>query len=169
MGVRLSSVKPAKTPIFGDKMRLRKGLFMGVLRIKSTPMPIFFECQRCTACCRWPGQVRVSDQEIGRLAESLGLTEAVFIQQYTRLNNDRSGLALMDKPNGECVFLRGSECSVQAVKPQQCRDFPNLWRQPGYQDACKATPHEVSASEYRRLVASATGRTAAEIPVPDPK
>ncbi|NJM55265.1 MAG: hypothetical protein HC841_04560 [Verrucomicrobiae bacterium] len=23
-------------------------------------MPIFHECQRCTACCRWPGQVRLT-------------------------------------------------------------------------------------------------------------
>jgi len=30
-------------------------------------MPIFYECQRCTACCRWPGQVRLTDEEITEL------------------------------------------------------------------------------------------------------
>src|SRR5436189_6003936 len=87
----------------------------------------FLECQRCTACCRWPGQVRLSDAEISRLAAFKKMNEHDFIQQFTRLTSGRRGLALMDKPNGECVFLEGENCSVQPVKPQQCRDFPNLW------------------------------------------
>jgi Fe-S-cluster containining protein len=119
-------------------------------------MPIFHECQRCTACCRWPGQVRLTDEEITRLAAFKGLTEFDFIQRFTRLTQDRRGLALMDKPNGECVFLEGNDCSVQAVKPQQCRDFPNLWNFPGFEKVCHAIPRRVSAEEYQRLVAKAT-------------
>ncbi len=69
-------------------------------------MPIFYECQRCTACCRWPGQVRLADSEITRLAEFKRLSEFDFIQQFTRLTEDRRGLALMDKANGECIFSR---------------------------------------------------------------
>ena len=60
-------------------------------------MPIFYECQRCTACCRWPGQVRLSDEEITRLAAFKGLSEFDFIQKYTRLTQDRRGLALAGK------------------------------------------------------------------------
>jgi len=90
-------------------------------------VPIFYECQRCTACCRWPGQVRLSDAEITRLAAFKGMSEPDFIQQFTRLRWDRGGLALPEKPNGECIFLDGENCAVQSVKPQQCRDFPNLW------------------------------------------
>jgi uncharacterized protein len=93
-------------------------------------MPIFHECQRCTACCRWPGQVRLTDDEIARMATHLGLSEHDFIQAHTRIRPDRQGLALMDKPNGECGFLDGENCAVQPVKPQQCRDFPNLWNFP---------------------------------------
>ena len=52
-------------------------------------MPIFLECQRCTACCRWPGQVRLTDAEISRLAAFKGLSEHEFIQQFTRLTSDR--------------------------------------------------------------------------------
>src|SRR5580704_15077879 len=87
-------------------------------------VPVFLECQRCTACCRWPGQVRLTDAEITRLAAFKGLSEFEFIQQFTRLTSDRCGLALTEKPNGECIFLDGQDCSVQSVKPQQCRDFP---------------------------------------------
>ena len=116
-------------------------------------MPIFYECQRCTACCRWPGQVRLDEATITRLAAFKNLSEREFIEQFTRLRPDRQGLALLDKPNGECVFLDGENCSVQPVKPQQCRDFPNLWNFPGFQQTCKAFPREVTEAEYERRIA----------------
>ena len=116
-------------------------------------MPIFYECQRCTACCRWPGQVRLTDEEIARLAAFKGISEHEFIQNFTRLRQDRRGLALQEKPNGECVFLDGENCSVQSVKPQQCRDFPNLWNFPGFEQTCHALPRLVGEEEFARLVA----------------
>jgi hypothetical protein len=103
--------------------------------------------------------VRLDDETIARLAAFKGLSESDFIQQFTRLRPDRRGLALLDKPNGECIFLEGNDCSVQPVKPQQCRDFPNLWRNPGSEKSCLAIPRLVGAEEYQRLVAQATGRT----------
>ena len=115
-------------------------------------MPIFLECQRCTACCRWPGQVRLTDAEITRLAAFHGVSETDFIQRYTRLRHDRRGLALQEKPDGGCIFLAGDDCSVQPVKPQQCRDFPNLWNFPGFEQTCRAIPREVSAAEYHRRI-----------------
>ena len=118
-------------------------------------VPIFFECQRCTACCRWPGEVRLDDQEITRLAALKGLTEFDFIQQFTRLTRDRRGLSLEEKADGECVFLNGNDCSVQTVKPQQCRDFPNLWNFPGFEKICQARPRVVGKEEYQRLVRQA--------------
>lgn len=119
-------------------------------------MPIFYECQRCTACCRWPGEVRLSDGEIARLAKFKGLSEYDFIQEFTRLTEDRRGLALRDKPNGECIFLTGQDCAVQPVKPQQCRDFPNLWNFPGFEKICRAIPRVVESAEYEKLLAQAT-------------
>jgi len=121
-------------------------------------MPVFLECQRCTACCRWPGQVKLTDVEISRLADFKGLSEDSFVEQFTRLRSDRRGLALLDKPNGECVFLDGDDCSVQPVKPQQCRDFPNLWNFPSAQNSCQAIPRDVSPEEWCRLIRQATGR-----------
>ena len=122
-------------------------------------MPIFYDCQRCTACCRWPGQVRLTDDEVTRLAAFNNLSEHDFIQRFTRLTNDRRGLALQEQPGGACVFLNGHDCAVQPVKPQQCRDFPNLWRHPDADKLCRAIPREVSADEYVQLVSKATQRT----------
>jgi len=115
-------------------------------------VPIYYECQRCTACCRWPGQVRLTQAEIARLAAFKGLSEFDFIQEYTRLDQQRRGLALKEKPGGECIFLEGNDCTVQPVKPQQCRDFPNGWNFPGFEKVCEAVAREVSAEEWRRLV-----------------
>lgn len=121
-------------------------------------MPVFYECQRCTACCRWPGQVALDGSDIARMAVFKQITEHEFIQVYTRLRQDRRGLALTEQPNGECIFLDGNDCAVQPVKPQQCRDFPNLWNFPGFEQTCHAIPRLVGEEEYQRLLAQATGR-----------
>lgn len=119
-------------------------------------MPVFYECQRCTACCRWPGQVRLDDATLARIASFLGLSEHDFIQRYTRVRADRLGLALADRPDGACIFLEGDDCRIQAVKPQQCRDFPNLWNFPGFEKVCRALPREVDADTHARLIRQAT-------------
>jgi Fe-S-cluster containining protein len=121
-------------------------------------MPIFWQCDRCTACCRWPGQVRISAEETSRIAAHLGLTEDEFIRGYTRLTVQRDGLALADAADGSCVFLQGGNCRIQPVKPQQCRDFPNLWNFPDFEKVCQAKPLDVSADEWRRRVRNSTGR-----------
>jgi Fe-S-cluster containining protein len=101
---------------------------------------IHYQCGRCTACCRWPGQVKVSAEEISRIAAHVGLEESDFIQRFTRLRVQRDGLALIDKPNGECFYLEDGACRLQEVKPKQCRDFPNHWNFPGWREICEATP-----------------------------
>ena len=60
---------------------------------------------------------------------------------------------MQEKPNGECIFLAGDECAVQAVKPQQCREFPNLWNFPGFEQTCRAIPLELGQAEFDRRIA----------------
>lgn len=126
-------------------------------------MPVYHDCQRCTACCRWPGQVRLTKAEIARSAAFLQLSEHDFIQRYTRLQQDRRGLALQEKPDGACILLDGNLCAIQPVKPQQCRDFPNLWKYPDAEQYCRAIPREVNEYEYVRLVSAATQRTPEDV------
>ena len=104
------------------------------------PLSVHYECQRCTACCRWPGFVEVSAEEILAIAAFLGIEEADFIQRQTRLRPRRDGLALLDQPDGSCAFLAGNRCTIQPVKPAQCRDFPNRWNFPGWREVCEAVP-----------------------------
>jgi Fe-S-cluster containining protein len=136
---------------------------MGGCGLLEAAMPVFYDCQRCTACCRWPGQVRVTEEEIRRMAEHLGLDEFTFIQRYCRLALNRYGLALAEREDGSCVFLEGRECRVHPVKPRQCRDFPNLWRFEGFDAFCRARPVPMAMEEYVRAVAAATGRSLEEV------
>lgn len=104
-----------------------------------------FQCVRCGNCCRWPGDVNVTPAEVSAIAAFLGVDEAEFIQTSTRLNSKRSGLSIIDKPNGECLFLEGvNVCRIQPVKPEQCAGFPNVWNFPGWRDVCEAV--EVAGS-----------------------
>jgi Fe-S-cluster containining protein len=96
-------------------------------------------CQRCGHCCRWPGFVRVDEKEIAAIAEFLGLSADDFIERHTDLRPSRSGLMLKSNPDGSCIFLEGvNTCTIQPVKPQQCRDFPNKWRFEGWREKCEA-------------------------------
>jgi uncharacterized protein len=100
---------------------------------------VHYQCQRCGNCCKWPGFVKLSERDITSIAAFLKVSEEEFIQSHTRLRPARDGLALIDKPNGECVFLEGINCRIQAVKPDQCRGFPNTWNFPGWREVCEAT------------------------------
>ena len=101
--------------------------------------PPRYLCQRCGNCCRWPGDVRITDLETERIARFLALSREAFVERYTRLNANRTGLSIIDKPNGECAFLEGkNHCAIQPVKPAQCSGFPNDWNFPGWREQCEA-------------------------------
>ena len=87
-----------------------------------------FNCQSCGTCCRWSGSVLLSEEDISSLSSHLGVSELVFIDKYTRLAPNRNQLALLDQEDGSCLFLRENRCSVYAVRPSQCRNFPFHWQ-----------------------------------------
>jgi uncharacterized protein len=107
---------------------------------KTSEHSIHYVCQRCTNCCRWPGVVEVSDAEIAAIAAHVGVSESEFIARHTRLRPDRSGLSLLERPDHSCEWLKGRDCSIQSVKPRQCRGFPNEWNFPGWREQCEAVP-----------------------------
>ena len=97
-----------------------------------------FACRGCGACCRIPdGIVRVSPEEIARIAVSLGCTDDEFIDRWTDLSPDRRGLVLKSAPDGACIFLTpGNRCRIHPVKPGKCRTFPLAWRNPDSAAVC---------------------------------
>jgi Fe-S-cluster containining protein len=87
-----------------------------------------FECLRCGSCCSgFSGTVRVSDVEISALAHRLGLPEADFRKQYTRVVGGGT-ISLIEKKNKDCIlFDREKGCTVYEDRPRQCRTWP-FWR-----------------------------------------
>ena len=96
-----------------------------------------FECQPgCTACCEKQGFVYLTEEDIGRAAEFLGMSRKSFEKRYVyRTRNTRR---LRTPRHSPCVFLRdrtstgaktasaGSTggCAIHPAKPTQCRVFP---------------------------------------------
>jgi Fe-S-cluster containining protein len=98
-----------------------------------------YACQRCGNCCRWPGDVIVSEAEVKAIAAHVALSEAEFIQTHTRLSANRQHLSIAEKEDGSCLFLEGENvCRIQPVKPIQCSGFPNQWRFEGWREICEA-------------------------------
>jgi uncharacterized protein len=105
---------------------------------------INYVCQRCNACCKWPGGVRLEEDEIGSISRYLKLSEEEFISRYTRLRTNRKGLSIIEKPNHECIMLENGGCLIHEVKPRQCAGFPNKWNFPGWREICEALPVKVN-------------------------
>ena len=97
-----------------------------------------YECVRCGNCCRWPGPVRVTGSETRGIAGFLDMPPDEFMRRYTRLVDNGKAVSLTEKPDGSCSLLEGNECLVHDVKPRQCRDFPNNWNFPGFEEECNA-------------------------------
>lgn len=114
----------------------------------------YYVCQRCTACCRWPGDVRVEEEELPRMAEFLGVSVPDFIETFTRLRTNRTGLSLIEKANHECIMLEDGGCRIHEVKPGQCAGFPNKWNFPGWRTVCEAKPIPMAEARSKGWVAS---------------
>lgn len=112
----------------------------------------YYVCGRCTACCRWPGDVRLEDEEIPRIAEFLAMSEVDFLEKFTRLRTNRQGLSLIENPDHSCIMLVDGGCKIHAVKPEQCAGFPNKWNFPGWRKVCEASPIPMSEAISRGWV-----------------
>ena len=98
-----------------------------------------YVCTGCGNCCRWSGYVRVTEREVDKISDFLGVTPQDFVEKFTQLTEDRRGLSIGERADGACRFLAEDEsCMIQKVKPQQCIDFPHKWNFPGFEDECPA-------------------------------
>lgn len=112
-----------------------------------------FECLGCGACCRIPdGIVRVSDAEVARIADYLGMSEGDFISEETEVAPDRRSLILKSRADGSCAYLTDeNRCAIHAVKPDKCRSFPYEWT--------NADSHEVCAGLRKLAVGKQSGES----------
>ena len=100
-----------------------------------------FKCLRCGACCRWKGAVKLDNAEVDAIAGFLQMPVEEFLADHTVITPDRKHLSLCEKSNGECEYLASDAdglpaCTIEPVKPRQCRIFPEKWNFPDWQKVC---------------------------------
>jgi len=116
-----------------------------------------FDCKAgCGACCRAPGEVYFSADDIRRAAALLNIDDAEFIRRYLRVHNEHLH-KLTVGVNSACSFLDGHRCTIHAAKPTQCATFP-FWPE-----------HLKSRGAYNRLGQSCPGVAEGETLVPASK
>ena len=82
-----------------------------------------FACQPgCTNCCSVAGYIYLTERDLRRAAEYLGLSARAFERRY--VYRTRHLLRLRKPRHAECHFLQDGGCSIHPAKPAQCRAFP---------------------------------------------
>ena len=82
-----------------------------------------FQCQPgCTNCCEQQGFVYLTEEDLGRIADYVGMTVTEFERRH--VYRTKHLLRLRVPRHQQCHFLREGGCSIHAVKPVQCRLFP---------------------------------------------
>jgi uncharacterized protein len=123
-----------------------------------------FTCTQCGNCCTGgPGFVWISEVEIERLAEHLGLSVQQTLQKYCRRIGGRISLKeKLNRGSHDCIFLAEIEatrfdpragrevryskriCQIYDVRPLQCRTWPfwpeNLRDEKAWAAASKKCP-----------------------------
>ncbi|MCK5836921.1 MAG: YkgJ family cysteine cluster protein [Desulfobacula sp.] len=95
-----------------------------------------FKCLKCGACCRQDGYVRLKKNEPDIIASFLKMDVYQFIETFTILTKDRQALSLIEKKDGACIFLTSQGCRINDVKPEQCLEFPFVWKFKDFQKIC---------------------------------
>ena len=126
-----------------------------------SPNYIKFECIRsCSACCKLSGGlVFVSEREAGAIASYLGISEAEFIDRYTRIEENK--YCLIDGEEQNCIFLEPPHCRIYSFRPQQCRTYPfwaeNLKNEERWRIICKECPgigkgHKYTSEDIKNIL-----------------
>lgn len=82
-----------------------------------------FSCQPgCTKCCEVRGFVYLTEDDLSRAANYLGVSRDAFEAKY--VIRYPTVLRLRKPPDSQCHFLTEQGCSIHPVKPVQCRVYP---------------------------------------------
>lgn len=95
----------------------------GEIREASEPRPteLRFECQRSGNCCRRPGYVYFTRDDVEAVAKFLGITRGEFVRRHLAIDGRRF---VLEVDSGGCRFFDGKGCVIHPAKPLQCRSWP---------------------------------------------
>jgi Fe-S-cluster containining protein len=81
-------------------------------------------CKRCGHCCKY-GTGFLVEKDIPRIAKYLKITEEElktdFLEAVSKFNTTLFRPKMTKKPFGPCIFYENRICTIQDVKPLQCR------------------------------------------------
>ncbi|MCB1170548.1 MAG: YkgJ family cysteine cluster protein [Leptospiraceae bacterium] len=83
-----------------------------------------FKCTGCGNCCKGPGDVYFTEEELKSLKEYLKLSAWAFSRLKKRLIQDTIPGYYVHRSGEACLFLEDNRCTVYPVRPLQCRTFP---------------------------------------------
>jgi Fe-S-cluster containining protein len=83
------------------------------------------DCTACANCCRH-SIVPVNEEEIATIARYLEVTPEDVRRLYTVPDPEAPALKTLLNSAGGCVFLDGNLCTIYAVRPKACVDFPHV-------------------------------------------
>jgi uncharacterized protein len=82
-----------------------------------------FTCQPgCTKCCDQDGYVYLTEDDVKRAAEFIGMTARAFEAKYVYRTHHQ--IRFRKPRKKQCPFLLEDGCSIHPAKPTQCRTFP---------------------------------------------
>lgn len=84
---------------------------------------LLFTCMHCGRCCRRPGIVALTAEEVRLVAEFLSLPPDFF---WSFVSGNGDSLVLKEGSRGECIFYDWDKalCHIYPCRPAQCRKYP---------------------------------------------
>ncbi|ADU62391.1 MULTISPECIES: YkgJ family cysteine cluster protein [Pseudodesulfovibrio] len=80
-----------------------------------------FECRMCGHCCQGEGGIVLTDKDMARLAEHLGISPKALVERFAVTRGGKLHLTCGD--DGFCVFF-DQGCGVHPGRPDICRAWP---------------------------------------------
>ena len=84
------------------------------------------DCTTCANCCKTMTPT-YSKADIKRIAAHFQLSPKAFTDKYLAKDEDSGDIVNRSQP---CPFLKDDKCSIYAIRPKDCADFPHHFRKP---------------------------------------
>lgn len=84
------------------------------------------DCTTCANCCKTMTPT-YTKADVKRIAAHFEMTEKVFFEKYLTRDEDTDDVINKQIP---CPFLKDDKCSIYAIRPKDCADFPHHFRRP---------------------------------------
>lgn len=106
----------------GDETLTDEEIDAEVERI-AEPIIAAIDCTACANCCQ-SLEVALTPDDASRLAQRLGLSNVILVNQFVDLERGRDVEEWGVFRHRPCVFLKGKLCSVYDHRPETCRTYP---------------------------------------------